>query len=106
MPAGYALPLADNVEDLLPDLLQRDAERAERLGGEAIALADEPEQDVLGADVAVAQESRFLLGVDDRRPGPVGKPLEHGSMVPTWSQPCQYHVSDTVLCDESDPRGE
>ena len=38
-------------------------ERLEHAGGDALALADEPEQQVLGADVVVAEPARLV----DRR---------------------------------------
>src|SRR5919198_2327917 len=38
---------------------------------------DQPQQDVLGADVVVVQHPRFFLSEDHDSPGPVGKPFEH-----------------------------
>jgi hypothetical protein len=46
---------ADAVLHRLPHLVQVDAHRGERGGPDAPALVDEPEQDVLGADVVVAE---------------------------------------------------
>jgi hypothetical protein len=43
----------------LPDAVQVRAELLEDLGGDALALPDQPEQDVLGADVVVAQLERL-----------------------------------------------
>ena len=76
-PRRRLLALADDLLDLLADGLQRDAERLERLGGDALALVDEAEQDVLGADVVVVEHPGLFLGQDDNPPGAVGKPLEH-----------------------------
>src|SRR5204863_204833 len=42
---------ADGVLDRPPHLVQADPHRGERPGRDALALVDEPEQDVLGADV-------------------------------------------------------
>ena len=53
--------LADDLLDLAAHGLERDAERLEGLGGDALALVDQPEQDVLGADVVVVEEACFLL---------------------------------------------
>ena len=58
---------------------RRDAERLERLGGDALALVDQPEQDVLGADVVVVEEASLLLRQDDDSAGPVGEPFEQGA---------------------------
>ena len=68
--------LADDLLDLAAHGLERDAERLERLGGDALTLVDEPEQDVLGADVVVVEQARFLLGQDDDPAGPVGEAFE------------------------------
>jgi hypothetical protein len=38
---------------------------------------DQPQQDVLGADVVVVEESCFLLGEDDDPPSPIGETFEH-----------------------------
>src|SRR4030081_2747514 len=57
--------------------LQRDAERLQRLRGDALALVDETEQDVLGTDVVVVQQARFLLRQNHDSPGPVGEAFEH-----------------------------
>jgi hypothetical protein len=43
---------------------------------------DEAEQDVLGADVAVVEKSRFLLGKNDDSTGPISETFEHGVMLP------------------------
>ena len=53
VPAGGLLALADDLLDLCADGLERDAEALQGLGGDAVALVDQAEQDVLGADVVV-----------------------------------------------------
>ena len=68
--------LADDLLDLGAHGLERDAERLERLGGDALALVDQPEQDVLGADVVVVEEPRFLLGQHHDPAGSVGEAFE------------------------------
>ena len=55
---------------------RRDAERLERLGRDAFALVDEPEQDVLGADEVVVEQARFLLGEDQDPSGSVSEAFE------------------------------
>src|SRR6266511_3841079 len=68
---------ADNLLDPGPYHLQRDAQRLQRPGGDALTLVEQAEQQVLGADVVVAQQPGFLLGEVDDPPGPVGEALEH-----------------------------
>ena len=79
VPARRRAALADDLLDLAAHGLERDAERLERLGGDALALVDQPEQDVLGADVVVVEEARFFLRQDDDPAGPVGEPFEQGA---------------------------
>ena len=78
-PDGRRAALADDLLDLAADGLERDAERLERLGGDALALVDQPEQDVLGADVVVVEEAGLLLGQHDDPAGPVGEAFEQGA---------------------------
>jgi len=54
--------LAERRDDLVADLLERHAERLEDARGDPLALAHEPEEEVLGTDVAVAE----LAGLVDR----------------------------------------
>ena len=53
------LVAAEQLDDLLADPRQVGAELDEHLCGDALALADEAEQDVLGADVVVAELQRL-----------------------------------------------
>src|SRR6478736_5400330 len=53
------LVAGEQLDDLLADLVELRAELDEDLGGDALALADQAEQDVLGADVAVAELERL-----------------------------------------------
>src|SRR6202034_2721669 len=50
-----ALVAVEQLNDLLPDPVQVGAELDQHLGSDALTFADEPEQDVLGADVVVPQ---------------------------------------------------
>ena len=77
VPGRRRAALADDLLDLAADGLERDAEALEGLGGDAFALVDQAEQDVLGPDVAVVEQARFLLGEDDDPAGPVGETFEH-----------------------------
>ena len=74
--------VTDDLLDLGADGLERDAERLERLGGDALALVDQAEQDVLGADVVVVEQARFFLRQDDHSAGSIGEAFEHG-----WDPP-------------------
>ena len=71
------LALADDLLDLLADALERDAEGLERLGGDALTLVDQAQEDVLGADVVVVEHPGLFLGQDDHAAGSVGEPFEH-----------------------------
>jgi hypothetical protein len=70
--------LADDLFDLAADCFERDAERLERLRGDSLTLVDEAEEDVLGADVVVVQETCFLLSQNDHSASPVCESLEQG----------------------------
>ena len=75
--ARRLLPLADDLLDLGANRLQRDVEALEGLRRYPLALVDETQEDVLGADVVVAEHPGLFLGQDDDAPRAVGKPLEH-----------------------------
>ena len=63
-PGGRAL--RQDADDLVADLVEVDAERLEDAGGDALALADEAEEQVLGADVVVAEPAGLVDGeLDD-----------------------------------------
>ena len=63
-PGGRAL--RQDADDLVADLVQVHAETLEDAGGDALALADEAEQQVLRADVVVAEAARLVDGqLDD-----------------------------------------
>jgi hypothetical protein len=74
--------LADDARHLRPDLLDGDVERLEHARGEALLLAQESEQDVLGADVVVLEGTSFVLGKYDYLPGSLGESLEQTSRPP------------------------
>ena len=78
VPGRRGAALADDLFDLRTHGLEGDAEALEGLGGDAFALVDQPEQDVLGADVAVVEEASLLLSQDHHSAGPVGEPFEQG----------------------------
>ena len=73
---GDLLAGADDADDLGADALGGDVERLEDAGGQALLLAQQPEQDVLGADVVVLERARLFLGQDDYLTGSLCESLE------------------------------
>ena len=71
------LALADDLLDLAAHAFQRDAQRLQRLGGYALTLVNESQQDVLGADVVVVEHPGLFLSQDDDAACAVGKSFEH-----------------------------
>jgi hypothetical protein len=69
--------LADDPRDLRANLLDRDVERLEHARGEAFLFAQQPEQDVLRADVVVLQGTGLVLSQDDDLTSPFGEALKH-----------------------------
>ena len=57
-PAGRAL--REDADHLVADLVEVDAERLEDAGGDPLALAHEAEEQVLGADVVVAEAAGLV----------------------------------------------
>src|SRR5262249_45895109 len=82
-----AVAPADQPLDVRADALQADPEPAQGDGADAVALAKEAEQEVLGPDVAVVEEAGLFLGQHHRVTGPVGEALEHDDSVATLSMP-------------------
>ena len=68
-----ALVAGDELDDFLAHARQVGSEFDEHLGGDAFAFADEAEQDVLSADVGVAQLQRFAQAELQDLLGPWGK---------------------------------
>ena len=81
---GDLLAGADDAHDLRAHALDGDVERLEHAGREALLLAQQAEQDVLGADVVVLERPRLLLGEDDHLAGSFCESLEH-SVSALWS---------------------
>ena len=77
-----AVAPADDELDGGADLVQLDAEVGEHLRGDAIALAHEAQQQVLGADVVVVEALGLFLREREHPPRPLGELVEsvsHGS---------------------------
>ncbi len=60
--AARAAVAREELDDLLAHARQVGAELDEHLRGDALTFADEPEEDVLGADVVVTELQRFAQG--------------------------------------------
>ena len=71
--------LPDDLDDLESHRLEADAHALESPGGDAFALVDQAEEDVLGADVVVVQQARFFLGQNHDPACPIGKPFEQAA---------------------------
>ena len=54
--------LPERCDDLVTDLLEANAKRLEDAGGDSLSFAHDPKQQVLGANVAVAQLARLVDG--------------------------------------------
>src|SRR4051794_16239630 len=74
--------VTDDLFDLCAHGFERDAERFERLRGDALSFVDQAEEDVLGSDVVVVEQARFFLRQDDHSAGSIGKAFEHGWNLP------------------------
>ena len=70
---GVARGLREDVDDLGAHPVERDAEALEHAGGDALALADEAEQQVLGPDVLVVEAPRLVDRQLDHLLGPRGQ---------------------------------
>ncbi len=74
-PAGLAS--ADDLDHLLASGLLLDPQITEHAPGNALLVGDQPEHQVLGPDVAVVEQTRFLLGEDNNSSGLLGEAFEH-----------------------------
>ena len=80
---GDLLAGADDAHDLRAHALDGDVERLEDPCRKALLLAQQSEQDVLGADVVVLELPRLFLGKDDDLAGSLCESLEHvGYLLP------------------------
>ena len=82
-PHDRLLAAADDELDGGADLAQLDAEVGQDLGGDAIALADEAQEQVLRADVVVVEALRFFLGQRQDAARSLGKLVESVCHNPT-----------------------
>src|SRR5262249_30505930 len=66
-----------DARDLRANLLDGDVEALEDAGRKTLLLAQQAEQDVLGADVVVLERTGLVLSENDHLACPLGEPLEH-----------------------------
>src|SRR5262249_6896237 len=78
--ARHLVALTHDARDLGTHLFDGDVEGLEHPRREALFLAQQAEQDVLGADVVVLQRSGFVLCKNDDLPSTFCEPLEHCSL--------------------------
>jgi hypothetical protein len=83
---------ADDAHDLCAHALDGDVQALEDAGRQALLLTQQPEQDVLGADVVVLERARLLLRENDHLPGAFCKSLEHASFLPARAAPQVSYV--------------
>src|SRR4051794_11600735 len=74
---GDLLAGPHDAHDLGTDALDGDVERLEHAGREALLLPQQPEEDVLRADVVVLERARLFLRENDDLAGPFRESLEH-----------------------------
>jgi hypothetical protein len=77
--------LADDSGDLGAYFLDGDVERLEHACGEPLLLAEQAQQDVLGADVVVLQRAGLVLRKDDYLPRSLGEAFEQIASFPLRS---------------------
>src|SRR4029079_5735618 len=77
--------LADDPRDLRAHLFDRDVKRLEHTRGKTLFLAQQPEQDVLVADVVVLEGPSLVLREYDDLASPFCESLEHlGAFLPLF----------------------
>ncbi len=84
LPGGDLLTGADDAHDLGAHALDGDVQALQHAGGQTLLLAQQAEQDVLGADVVVLERPRLLLRENDHLPGPFCESLEHCVLPSCW----------------------
>src|SRR5262245_2868600 len=71
------IPVAKDVEDFVADLLELEAEVHQDLGGDALLLAHEAEEEMLGPDVAMVEVMSLFHGVFDDLLGAMRQRIGH-----------------------------
>src|SRR5207247_9623811 len=79
------IALTDDARHLRPHFLHRDVEGLEHPRRKTLFLAEQPEQDVLGADVVVLQRPCLVLREDDDLASPFSEAFEQVPSTPLSS---------------------
>ncbi len=88
LPGGDLFTGADDPHHLGADALDGDIERFEHARREALLLAKQAQQDVLGPDVVVLERARLFLSQDHHLPGTLCESLEQLTL--PFALRCQY----------------
>src|SRR5881397_3607668 len=75
---GSSLANTDGALDLGTHAVQGNVQTLEDLGPHSLRVANEPKQNVLGANRVMPQTLGFFLSQNDRAAGAIREPLEHG----------------------------
>ncbi len=78
---GRLLALADDLDDLLADRGEIDVETLQGLGGDALSLIEQAEEDVLRAYVVVVEETCFFLGQNNDPTSTIREPLKQSRLL-------------------------
>jgi hypothetical protein len=81
--------------DLSPDVVERGTGLAQR-GRRRAVDAEEAQQEVIGADVRVAETASLLLGEYDSAPGVISKHFEHEPASLEHRRDAQVRVGSTA----------
>ena len=93
----HGVTLAGNPHDLRSHIVETDPEPVKRLVPDTRAIAQKPQQEVLGIDVVVMQVAGFLLSEDDRSPSSLRETLEHHQLPPGKEPPTRVFLVDRLL---------
>ena len=91
-PDGRLPAVADDLLDLSARVRERDVERLEDPRRDALLLADQPEEQVLGADVVVVEQTCFFLREHNHSAGAVGEAFEHAPRLRPVSRAMPGHM--------------
>ena len=91
--------LADDARHLGAHLLDGDVEALEHARGEPFLLAQQAEQDVLGADVVVLEGAGLVLGEDDDLSGRSVKRSNNAYVLSSTAVPMVADASGVVLSE-------
>ncbi len=81
--AGGLLTSADELDNLGPDMLERDVQCRQHVSSDALPFAEQAEENVFGPDAAVLEFTRRVLSQDDNLTSFLCESLEHALSIPT-----------------------